>query len=155
MFPARNRIISGLSRAVVVVEAAERSGALITARHAAEQGRVVFAVPGPVDSPASAGANALLREGAILCRNARDVLEELRGVAPLADLTSPEPPAPAPLGLDDVQRRVWDFLAGPPRYQDEIVQHLGIAVPQLAGALLTLEMKKLVRRRPGNRYERC
>src|SRR5207302_4021204 len=77
MFPARNRIISGLSRAVVIVEAAEKSGALITASHAAEQGRPVLAVPGPVDSAASGGTNALLRKGAVVCRGVDDVLEEL------------------------------------------------------------------------------
>src|SRR5262249_60267718 len=80
MFPACNRLISGLSRAVVVIEAADKSGALITARHAADQGRPVFAVPGPMDSPASAGTHRLLRQGAILIRSAEDILEELDGV---------------------------------------------------------------------------
>jgi DNA processing protein len=83
MFPQRNRIISGLVRAVIVVEAAEKSGALITASHAADQGREVFAVPGPVDSPASAGTLQLLRKGAKLARNAGDIIEDLRGIAPL------------------------------------------------------------------------
>src|SRR5207237_9179565 len=80
MFPARNRLISGLSRGVVIVEAAERSGALITAEHAAEQGKPVFAVPGPLDSPASAGVHQLVRKGAILIRGVEDILEELDGV---------------------------------------------------------------------------
>jgi DNA processing protein len=79
MFPARNRIISGMSRAVVVVEAAEKSGALITASHAADQGRPVFAVPGPIDSPASGGTHALIRQGAVLCRGVEDVLEGAGG----------------------------------------------------------------------------
>ena len=81
LFPARNRLISGLSRVVVIVEAGEGSGALHTAHHAAEQGRTVMAVPGPPDAEASAGCNALIRDGAVLCRGADDVLEELHGVS--------------------------------------------------------------------------
>ncbi len=159
LFPARNRIISGLSRAVVIVEAAEKSGALITAEHAAEQGRPVFAVPGPIDSPASAGTNALIRDGAILCRGVEDVLEELEGLPPPTLPGASAPAAPAaptgpPPGLDESQRRVWDFLAEGPRHLDEMVQQLGLSVPQLSGILLTLEMKKVLRRLPGNRYER-
>jgi DNA processing protein len=77
MFPGRNRLISGLARDVVIIEAAMKSGALITARHAAEQGRPVFAVPGPVDSPSSAGPHHLIRQGAILIRGMDDILEEL------------------------------------------------------------------------------
>jgi DNA processing protein len=162
MFPSRNRIISGLARAVIIVEAAEKSGALITAEHANEQGRTVFAVPGPVDAAASSGCNALIREGAILCRSAADVLEELDGVAavaagktPAAEAVASAPaPPPTPAGLDDVQKRVWEFLAGATRHMDEMVQQLRLGVPQLTGTLLTLEMKRLVRRLPGNRYER-
>jgi DNA processing protein len=152
LFPARNRIISGLAQAVVIVEAAERSGALITARHAAEQGRTALAVPGPVDSDASGGANALIRQGAVLVRGVEDVLEELEGVRAA---TPPAAAAAPPPGLDEAQRRVWEFLAGPARHLDEIAQQLGMGVPPLTGALLTLEMKKAVRRLPGNRYERC
>jgi DNA processing protein len=150
MFPARNRIISGLSRGVVIIEAADKSGALITARHAAEQGRTAFAVPGPVDAPTSAGTNALIREGAVLVRGAEDVIEELEGVrAPM----TPVAPAPPP-ELDEVQRRLWEFLGEGARHLDEMAQRLSLPVPQLSGALMALEMKKLVRRLPGNRYER-
>jgi DNA processing protein len=151
MFPARNRIISGLARAVIIVEANEKSGALITARHAAEQGREVFAVPGPVDSPASMGSHRLLRQGAKLIRHADDVLEELRGVAPLVSAAEPEA---APPNLDDSGRRIWDLLADGPRHIDEMARDLGQPVAELGGALMLLEMKKVVRRLPGNYYER-
>ena len=81
-------------------------------------------------------------------KHAADVLEELDGVRDAA------PPQAPPPELDEPQRRVWEFLAGGPRHLDEMAQQLRLAVPQLAGALLTLEMKKVVRRLPGNRYER-
>lgn len=155
MFPARNRIISGLSKAVVIVEAAERSGALITARHAAEQGRTVFAVPGPVDSAASGGTNALIRQGAILARNVDDLLEELEGIAAPEDAAAAAEPATPPPGMDDLQRQLWELLEGQPRYLDELVQRIGLGVPAVAGALMHMEMRRFVRRLPGNRYERC
>jgi DNA processing protein len=161
LFPARNRIISGLCRAVVIVEAADRSGALITASHAAEQGRTVLAVPGPVDAPASGGTNELLRKGAVPCRSVEDILEELHGVSAVAQMqkaaAAPAPAAPAgpPPGLDETQRRLWEALAEGPRHLDELVQRLGLAVPQVTTALLMLEMRKAARRLPGNRYERC
>jgi DNA processing protein len=160
LFPARNRIISGLSRIVLVIEAAEQSGALITATHAGEQGRAVMAVPGPADAEASGGCNALIRDGAILCRGVDDVLEELHGVSVMARAGSepaatnaPQPSGPPP-GLDEGQTRVWEFLGSGPRTMDEMVQQLGIAVPPLSAALMMLEMKKAIRRLPGSRYER-
>jgi DNA processing protein len=164
MFPARNRLISGLSNVVVLVEAGATSGALHTAKHGVEQGRTVMAVPGPIDGEASAGCHALIRDGAVLCRGVEDILEELHGVSAMARLASapaqPSVPAPAPAagpppGLDDTQRRVWEFLAGGTRTLDEMAQELTLGVPLLLGVLLVLEMKKAVRRLPGNRYERC
>jgi DNA processing protein len=155
LFPARNRIISGLCRGVVIVEAAEKSGALITASHAADQGRTVLAVPGPIDSPASGGTHELIRKGAVLVRGVDDILEELRGISPLVSEAAPAAaPAPPPQ-LDAVQQRVWDFLAEQPRHLDEMVQQLGLPVPQLTGILMALEIKKVVRRLVGNRYERA
>jgi DNA processing protein len=151
MFPARNRLISGLCKAVVIVEAAERSGALITATHAGEQGRAVMAVPGAVDSVTSGGANELIRKGAILVRGVEDVLEELEG--PKAGRNTPAIPAGPPPGLEDGQRRIWELLERP-RHLDELVQTLGLNVSQLATALTMMEMKRVVRRLPGNRYER-
>jgi DNA processing protein len=169
LFPARNRIISGLSRAVVIVEAAEKSGALLTATHAADQGRPVLAVPGPVDSDASAGTHGLIRKGAILCRGLDDVLEELHGVSAMVQAESatgppgprlgppaePKPvPAGPPPGLNEEQTRVWEFLAAGPRSLDEITQQLGIPVPQLSTTLMLMEMRKAARRLPGSRFER-
>jgi DNA processing protein len=161
LFPARNRIISGLSRAVVIIEASEKSGALITAREAAEQGRTVLAVPGPVDSDGSRGCHALIRQGAALCRGVEDILEELHGISgrPVGE-TPGKPSAPArpvapPQDLDETQQRIWGFLEEKPRHLDEMVQTLGLNVPQLATLLLGLEMRNVVRRLPGNRYERA
>jgi DNA processing protein len=150
MFPARNRLISGLARGVVVVEAAAKSGALITARHAAEQGRPAFAVPGPLDSPASVGAHHLLRQGAILIRGVEDILEELEGIQSRGQPARPAPPPP----VDGTERRIWEFLQDRPRHIDEMAQQFGLSVPQITTALLNLEMKKAVRRMPGNQYER-
>jgi DNA processing protein len=155
MFPARNRIISGLARAVVVVEAADKSGALITASHAAEQGREVFAVPGPVDSPASGGALELLRKGAKLARHAGDILEELQGIAPLiAAGQAQNSGSAAPGGLDDLQRRIWEFLGSQRQNVDDIARTMSLSAPELTRVLMVLEMKKVIKRLPGNQYER-
>ena len=164
-FPARNRIISGLSRVVVIVQAPRDSGALITATHAAEQGRTVLVVPGPIDDDAQSGCLHLLRQGAVLCRGVEDILEELDGVmgrvvAPaqrnLFDAVAPAPAAPAgpPQGLDAVQMRVWDFLADGARSVDEVARHVAMAIQASSGVLMMMEMNRAVRRLPGNRYER-
>jgi DNA processing protein len=160
MFHARNRLISGLSQAVVIIEANERSGALITARHAVEQGRDVFVVPANVDSPFSAGSLRLLRDGAKLIRHVDDLLEDLQGlkVAPIAPPPQAKAePAPIPVApppqLDPTQQRVWDFLSEP-RNRDELVRTLGLAPGEAANVLLMMTMKKLIRQLPGNIYER-
>jgi DNA processing protein len=152
LFPKRNRIISGLSRAVVVIEAAEKSGALITARLAIEQGREVFAIPGQVDSAASMGTHQLLRKGARLVRNADDVLEDLRGLAPLVETKSEMVQAPPP-GLDEAQQRIWEALAER-RLIDDLTHQLTMPITELSRHLMTMELKKAVRRLPGNWYER-
>jgi DNA processing protein len=139
-FPARNRIISGLSLAVIVVEAPEKSGALITVDFAADQGRDVFAVPGLATAPASAGCLRILRDGARLVRSADDVLEDLR------IRTNEEPvEVQQPLFLDDDQRRVINVLTSEPRHIDDIVESCGMNLPQVSGVLLTLELQQLIR----------
>jgi DNA processing protein len=152
MFPARNRLISGLARAVVVVEAAPRSGALITASHAADQGRHVLACPGPVDSQASEGTNTLIRNGAVLVRGIDDILEELEGVKPAKAAKQVAAQEPK---LDGVHKQIWDLLAGKPRHIDDLVESLQLPLQQIAGTLVLLEMKHVLKRLPGNLYERA
>jgi DNA processing protein len=163
MFPARNRVISGLTRATVVIEANARSGALITARHAGEQGREVFAFPGNVDSAASAGCLELIRNGARLIRGIDDLLEDLKGIAqqvpeqprkPSPTLFEEAPPAaePPPI-LDASHRAIWELLTEK-RHADELTRGTGLSVSELSRALTQMELKRLVRRLPGNFYER-
>jgi DNA processing protein len=134
-FPARNRIIAGLARAVVVVEARERSGALITADLALEEGREVFAVPGEITSSLSAGSNGLLRLGAHVVTAAQDVMDAL-GVGPPTAASEPE--------LDSRTRRVLDVLADAPATADELVGALGLPAADVAPALTTLELAGLI-----------
>jgi DNA processing protein len=154
MFPARNRLISGMSIAVVVVEAHERSGALITARHAAEQGRDVFVVPGTIDSSASAGCLKLLREGAKLVRGVDDVLEDIDGLAARQTKTAPPKATAPPAEMDQPSRAVWEFLGAGPQFIDDIARGLVVPIPELTSLLMRMELKRLVRRLPGSQYER-
>ncbi|MBN2491863.1 MAG: DNA-processing protein DprA [Planctomycetes bacterium] len=145
-FPRRNRIISGLVRGVVVVEAAERSGSLITARLALEQGREVFAVPGPITSAVSRGAHALLRQGARLVGGAEDIFEELGlGVAP---------PAEPELALSAEEQRVLECLGPEPTSLDRLVALTGLPAERLAVALSGLELKDRVMDVGGSRVVR-
>jgi DNA processing protein len=161
MFPQRNRIVSGLSRGVVVVEAADKSGARITVEHALEQGREVFAVPGPVDSPASNGTLRLLKDGAILVRHVEDILEVWgetravrRGQPAGGNKTGERSPPPVTTPLTDTQQRVMKELTQEAVHADELVQRCGLSVAEVSNALLLLEMHGLVRRLPGSRVER-
>ena len=146
-FPARNRIISGLSLGTVVIEAPERSGALITVSFAADQGRDVFVVPGDVRSLASAGCNALLREGARAVRSAEDVLEDLN-LGGRAQATATQTAFP----LDDAERRVMTHLTREPQHIDELAAVLGLPVHHLATQLMMLELKGAVRNTGAQHY---
>ena len=149
-FPRRNRIISGLSRGVVVVEAPERSGALITARLALEQGREVFAVPGRITDETSRGANRLLREGAILVESVEDIIEEFPDLRPLLAERGARPrerPELSPL-----EERLLDILDWEPIHFDEILERSGLSHAELSHGLLQLQLKDLIKEFPGKRY---
>lgn len=152
-FPMRNRIISGLSLGVLVVEAALPSGALITAREASEQGREVFAVPGRADSPMSAGTHQLLRDGAHLVIDLDDLLGPLGDVG--RAIHPPEPDIEAiPTGLDERETKLFTALADGPRSLDELAQHTGVATGPAAAAMTMLVLKGAVQQQPGNVFAR-
>ncbi|MDF2232352.1 DNA-processing protein DprA [Albimonas sp. CAU 1670] len=176
-FPRRNRVIAGLSRAVILIEAAARSGSLITAEFALEQGREVLAVPGSPLDPRSEGGNALIRQGAALVRHAEDVIEALEAAAALPDLApalpepeaapDPEPGTPDAPGLADpgagfarpplsaaqrdaaLRAQVRELLGLAPVEEDELARLSGAPLSALADVLLELELAGRLDRRPG------
>lgn len=151
VFPQRNRVISGLSLGVIVVEAGDRSGALITARLAMEQGREVFAVPGRIEDPTSRGCHRLIRDGAKLVQSVDDVLEEL---GPLFEPTSRddgrEVHHPAELLLNEQEQQVLDAIGSDPTSLDAILAATRLSVPNILSTLSVLEMRRLVRRVSGS-----
>lgn len=149
-FPRRNRLISGLARGVLVVEAALRSGSLITARLAAESGRDVFAIPGSIHSPLARGCHRLIKDGAKLVDAAQDVLEELH--LPAAAPGSAAPRAAAP--PDAEHAAVLAALGHDPVDLDQLTGRTGLDTGRLTAALLELELTQDVERLPGNRYQR-
>ena len=158
-FPRRNRIISGLARAVVVIEAAAGSGSLITASHAADQGREVFAVPGSPLNPLAAGCNELIRTGAVLARGAADVLAETQlapGQIPLSGqwLGSAPQGLPPPPRLDKDYEMLLDALGFEPASIDDLVDRTGLVPASVASMMLILELEGRVESRPGALYNR-
>lgn len=155
LFPQRNRIISGISLGVVLIEAGRNSGALHTARHAMEQNRDVFAVPGRIDSEASFGCLDLIRDGATLIRGVDDVLSHLGPlVAPVHRTPTETVHRPAELQLSDQQRMVLNLVTDEPIAVDEVMRMAGIESSRVLSTLTILEMKRLIRRMPGGFVQR-
>jgi DNA processing protein len=139
-FPLRNRIMSGLSLGVLVVEAGERSGALITAHQAVEQNREVFAIPGSILSPASQGTNRLIQEGAKLVRNYTDILQELNLtiVVQQAEIDGFSP-------ANEIESAILGRLSSEPNHIDEICRCSGLSMPEVSSTLAMLELKGIAR----------
>ena len=166
-FPTRNRIISGISLGVVVVEASEKSGSLITARLALEQGREVFAVPGSIDSSGSRGTNKLIKQGAKLIENVEDILEEiLPQVTSAPKVVKPDQRQKQPddqqkiltsspdLVLKETEKTVWQVLSQKPVHIDQIITSTGLTAHEVLVILLNLELQGLIEQKPGKTYMR-
>ena len=165
-FPRRNRLIAALSLGTLVVEAAPRSGSLITARLAAEQGREVFAIPGSIHNPLARGCHALIKQGAKLVETAQDILEELGPL--LVGYLRPDPPSDLGdtggdetpgaggrgIGLDADYRRLLDAMGQDPAHVDLLVQRTGLAANDISSMLLMLELDGWIAASPGGRYSR-
>lgn len=150
-FPQRNRIISGLSRGVLIVEAPEDSGALITARYALEQGREVFAVPGPVTAAGRhRGSHKLIQQGAKLVESITDILEEFKDLRALFQVRKPAPAQK--LQLSPLEEKIFSVLEFEPMHFDEIVSKTGLSVGEVSQGLLTLSLQGAVQEIEGKRY---
>ena len=158
-FPMRNRVVSGICEGVVVVESDVAGGAMITARFAGEQGRLIFAVPGRIDQATSHGCHQLIRDGATLLTSVDDILSELNyldGLRPRAIATEGEPSVLEQLlpQLDEKERRVFDCLRnGSTLGIDAVASATGLAAQEISAALMMLELKKLVTKRADGTFE--
>ncbi len=148
-FPERNRIISGLADGVLMVEAGEKSGTIITVKAALDQGRDVFAVPGPITSPMSAGVHREIRQGARLVTSVADILEDL-GVTQAHVPTESRLPS----GLSREEERLLRWMGLEPRWAGDLSEAIGLAAAEVQSVLTMLELKGLARRLPGGQYVR-
>jgi len=155
-FPIRNRIVAGMTLGTVVIEANLSSGALITANFATDYGRQVFAVPGRIDSPRSKGCHELIKKGAKLCEGAEDILSEFEYLFPASNRLTGAPSnggLPA-LELSDNEQKVYDALGEEETSIDDVIRRSGLPSSGVSVALLSLEMKRLVRQLPGKVFVR-
>ena len=152
-FPRRNRIISGLSQGVLVVEAAAQSGSLITARSALEQGREVFAIPGSIHSPLAKGCHQLIRQGAKLVESAQDILEEIYTATQLPSHKLPQPQMKIKVRTASSVDLVMDAVGHDPVSADELVTRTGLTMADVQAQLLALELNGLLERLPGGVYQ--
>ena len=153
-FPRRNRIISGLALGTLVVEAGERSGSLISARLAAEQGREVFAVPGSINNPQARGCHALLRDGACLVETPADIARELAALAHVPLPAAKRRPRPAASAVDDRHRQLLQAIGYDPVDHDTLAARSGLTIEELSSMLLLLELNDLIQPAPGGCYVR-
>lgn len=153
-FPYRNRVVAGWSSGVLVVEAPLRSGSLITAQQAAEQGRTVYAVPGPVDKPTSAGCNRLIQQGAKLVMDGGDVLDDLMTLYPTAPRAPKVEPSAPPVNLTLDEQILYNAIGTEETHINDITTAAGLTAATVAATLMRLEMKRLIRALPGRRYVR-
>lgn len=151
-FPARNRLIAGLSLGVVVVEATEKSGSLITAALAVEQGRDVFAVPGEVGSSRSRGAHRLIRQGAKLVERVEDIVEEIAPQLMTGGFAAKPQERTLPPNASDETRKIFALLMERPLHIDDVIQTSGLSSARVAEVLLELELQGFLRQLPGKRY---
>ena len=147
-FPRRNRIISGISRGVLVVEAVQNSGSLITARYALDQGREVFAIPGNINSSGSRGTNQLIKQGAKLVEGVEDILEEL----PQRSRVAPHDDAPPAFSLTPQEAGIYTLLAESPLHIDDIIVKSELTVGDVSAILLRLELKGAIQQLPGKLF---
>jgi DNA processing protein len=153
-FPIRNRIVAGMTLGTVVVEANLTSGALITANFATDYGRQVFAVPGRIDSPRSKGCHDLIKKGAKLCEDAADILSEFEYLFPASN----RPPTPSETGvlpalaLSENEQRAYDALSHEETHIDAVIRKSGLPPSAVSVALLSLEMKRLIKQLPGKMF---
>ncbi len=150
-FPKRNRLISGLSLGVIIIEAPKKSGALLTAECALDQGREVFAVPGNIGSKRSEGTNALIKKGATLVTSVDDILSELKGVL---TLPSEREMSKLQTDLSREEKRIFSLLSLEPNHIDKIAKESDFKIPQVLSVLLSLELKGLVRQLSGKMFVR-